>query len=76
MEMIRKFFSFPLWKRFWKSGIPERFPERFFSVNRKFPGRCSGITERYGKEFRKIPVYGTIVPEFSGKRFWKTLKTS
>ena len=43
------------------SGIPERFPERFFSV------RCSGITERYGIVFRKIPVYGTIVPEFSGK---------
>ena len=30
-EMIRKFFfPFPLWKRFRKSGITERFPERFF----------------------------------------------
>ena len=24
-EMIRKFFPFPLWKRFRKTGIPERF---------------------------------------------------
>ena len=40
----------------------------FFYVNRKFPERCSGITERYGIVFRKIPDYGTIVPEFSGKR--------
>ena len=71
-EMIRKFFPFPLWKRFRKSGIPERF----LSVNRKFPGRCSGITERYRIVFRKIPVYGTIVPEFSGKKFRKTLNTS
>jgi len=49
----------------------------FFSVNRKFLGRCSGITERYRIVFRKIPVYGivfrkvpvyrTIVPEFSRK---------
>ena len=47
-----------------------------FSVNQKFPGLCSGITERYVIVFLKIPVYGTIVPEFSGKRFRKTLKTS
>ena len=58
-EMIRKFFPFPLWKRFRKSEIPERF----FSVNRKFPGRCSGITKLYGIVFRKIPVYGTIVED-------------
>jgi len=31
-------------------------------------GRCSGITERYRIVFRKIPVYGTIVSEFSGKK--------
>ena len=62
-EMIQKFFPFPLWKRFRKSGIPEGF----FSVNRKFPGRCSGITERYRIVFRKIPVYGTI-EKSSGKR--------
>ena len=64
MEMIRKFFPFPLWKRFRKSGIPERFPERFFSVNRKFPERCSGIPDRYGIQFRKFS--GKIVPEISG----------
>ena len=29
-EMIRKFFPFPLWKRFRKTGIPGRFPELFF----------------------------------------------
>ena len=75
-EMIRKFSPFPLWKRFRKSGIPERFPERFLSVNRKFPGRCSGITERYRIVFRKIPIYGTIVPEFSGKKLRKTLNAS
>ena len=45
------------------SGIPERF----FPVNRKFLKPCSAITERYVILFRKIPVYGTIVPEFSGK---------
>ena len=60
-EMIRKFFPFPLWKRF-------RNSKRFFYVNRKFPERCSGITERYGIVFRKIPDYGTIVPGFSGNR--------
>ena len=67
-----KFSPFPLWKRFRKSGIPERFPEQFLSVNWKFPGRCSGITEHYRIVFLKIPVYGTIIqrfPElFSGKR--------
>ena len=57
-------------------SIMEKVPERFFPLNRKFPGRCSGITERYGIEFRKIPVSETLVPEFSGKRFQKTLKTS
>jgi len=36
-EMIRKFFPFTLWKRFRKTGIPERFPERFFFLKRKFP---------------------------------------
>ena len=41
-EMIRKFFPFPLWKRFRKTGIPERFPERFFFVKRKFPEYRSG----------------------------------
>ena len=66
--MIGKSFPFPVWKRFWKYGIPQRFPEQFFYVNRKFPGRCSGITEFYGIVFWKIQVYGTIVPEFSGKR--------
>ena len=69
-ELIRKFFPFPLWKRFRKTGIPERF----FFVKRKFPERCSGITDRYGipersgisfwkfsvKSFRKFPVSGTI----------------
>ena len=48
-EMIRKFYLFPLWKRFRTSGIPERFPERCFSVNRKFPGRCSGKRWRHLK---------------------------
>ena len=64
-EMIRKFFPFPLWKRFRKTGIPERFPERFFPVKRKFPEHCSGITDRYGipdvpEIFRKLPVSGTF----------------
>ena len=59
-EMIRKFFPFPLWKWFRKTGIPERFPERFFSVKRKFPERCSGIMDRSGISFRKFPVSGTI----------------
>ena len=51
-EMIRKFFPFPLWKRFWKTGIPERFPERFFPRKTEI----SGITDRYG------------IPEISGFR--------
>ena len=62
-------------------SIMEKVPEirnsqtisgTIFPVNRKFPERCSGIMEGYGILFRKIPVYGTIIPEFSGKRFRKT----
>ena len=75
-EIIWNFFPFPLWKRFRKTGIPERFLERFLSVNLQFPGRCSGITERYRIVFQKIPVYGTIVSEFSRKKFRKTLNKS
>ena len=77
MEMIRKFFPFPLWKRFRKSGIPERFPERFFFRKPEISGtlfrnsgslRNSGtfrkFPERYGISFRKFS--GKIVPEISG----------
>ena len=72
MEMIRKFFSFPLWKRFRKSGILERFPERFFFVNRKFPERCSGIPDRYGIPERS-GISGMLrkFPECSGISFRK-----
>ena len=76
-EMIRKFFPFPLWKRFRKSGIPERFPERFFFRKPEISGtlfrnsgslRNSGtfrkFPECFGKSFRKFS--GKIVPEISG----------
>ena len=43
-EMIRKFFPFPLSKRFRKTGIPERF----FFCKTIISGSCSGITDRYG----------------------------
>ena len=80
MEMIRKFFPFPLWKRFRKSGIPERFPERFFFRKPEISGtlfrnsgslRNSGtfrkFPERYGT-FRKFPErYGISFRKFSGK---------
>ena len=76
-EMIRKFFPFPLWKRFRKTGIPERY----FSVKRKFPERCSGITDRYGiperpGNFRYVPEYrsGNFPKNRSGNfRFSKQL---
>ena len=55
-EMIRKFFPFPLWKRFRKTGIPERFPERFFF--RK--------TEISGTLFRNYGSLQNNVPEISG----------
>ena len=70
-EMIRKFFPFPLWKWFRKTGIPERFFFRKTEISgtlfrtyrslrnsgtfRKFPAR-SGIS------FRKIVP--EIVKEF------------
>ena len=80
MEMIRKFFPFPLWKRFRKSGIPERFPERFFPRKPEISGtlfrnsgslRNSGtfrkFPEHYGT-FRKFPErYGISFRKFSGK---------
>ena len=50
--------------------IREFFPFPSWKRFRKFPECCSGIL------FWKIPVYGTIFTEFSGKRFRKTLKTS
>ena len=53
---VRKFFPFPLWKRFRKTGIPERF----FFVKRKFPERCPGITDRYGIPERSGTI-GTII---------------
>ena len=37
----------------------EMISETIFSVKRKFPERCSGITDRYD------------IPERSGKSFWK-----
>ena len=81
--MIRKFFPFPLWKRFRKTGIPEQFPERFFSVKRKFPERCSGITDRYGipersGNFRNIPEYrsGTIGTIITLKSYVNTTPVS
>ena len=65
-EMIRKFFPFPLWKR---------FRNDFFSVKRKFPERCYEITDRYGipersGTFRNIvpEIFWKIVPEISGFR--------
>ena len=73
-EIIWNFFPFPLWKRFRKTGIPERF----FSVKRKFPERCSGIPNRYGipkrsGNFRNVQeyrpeIFRKIVPEISGFR--------
>ena len=54
--MIRKFLYFHYGKG---SGNPERFPVRFFPVNRKFPERCFGITElteyRFGIFREKVP---------------------
>ena len=80
MEMIRKLFPFPLWKRFRKSGIPERFPERFYFRKPEISGtlfrnsgslRNSGtlrnvwkFPECSGISFRKFS--GKIVPEISG----------
>ena len=64
-EMIRKFFQFPLWKRFQKTGIPERFPERFFFRKTEISGTLSrnyGSLRNSGISFRKI------VPEISGFR--------
>ena len=43
MEMIRKFFPFPLWKRFRKSGIPDQFRNDFLSVNRNPVSENSGL---------------------------------
>ena len=64
MEMIRKFFPFPLWKRFRKSGIPERFPERFFFRKPEISGtlfRNSGSLRNSGT-FRKFPErYGSYI---------------
>ena len=65
-EMIRKFFPFPLWKRFRKTGIPERF----FSVKQKFPERCSGIS------FRKFPVSGTFGTRITLKSYICKYNTS
>ena len=58
-------------------SIMEKVPEfrndfrnDFFSVNRKFPERCSGIPDRYGIPERS-GISGTLrnVPEISGM-FW------
>ena len=49
-EMIRQIFSISIMDKvpeFW-NDFRNDFPE-----NRKFPERCSGITERYGILFRK-----------------------
>ena len=54
-EMIRKFFPFPLWKRFRKTGIPERFFSRKTEISLTFRNIVPEI-------FRKI------VPEISGFR--------
>ena len=75
-EMIRKFFPFPLWKKFRNSRIPERFLEQFFSVNRKFPECCSGIPdwygipefpERYGTFRKFLECSGISFRKFTGK---------
>ena len=66
-EMIRKFFPFPLWKSFQKTGIPERFPEHFFS--RKTEKQCSRITDRYGIPERS--GYFRNVPEYHSRNFPK-----
>ena len=70
MEMIRKFFPFPLWKRFRKSGIPERFPERFFPRKPEISGTLfRNVPEYHSGNF---PVYGTLfrnVPEYRSGKF-------
>ena len=63
-EMIRKFFPFPLWKRFRKTGIPERFPERFFPRKTEISGT---LFRNYGS-LRNSGTYRNIVPEISGFR--------
>ena len=40
-EMIRKFFPFPLWKRFRKTGIPERFFSRKTEISGTFGTRIT-----------------------------------
>ena len=53
-EMIRKFFQFPLWKRFQKTGIPEQF----FSCKTEI-SRIS-FRKFSEKSFQKFPVFETI----------------
>ena len=71
-EMIRKFFPFPLWKRFRKTGIPERFPERFFFRKTEISGtlfRNYGLLWNSGTFRNIVPeIFRKIVPEISGFR--------
>ena len=63
-------FPLPLWKRFRKTGILERFPERFFSHKTEISGTNRyGIPERSGISFRKFS--GKSFRKFSGKSFQK-----
>ena len=77
-------------------SIMEKVPENrnsgtiFFSVKRKFPERCSGITDRYGipersgisfrkfsgKSFRKFPVSGTFGTRITLKSYICKYNTS
>ena len=72
-EMIRKFFPFPLWKRFWKSGT---ISVTIFSVIVNF--RNIGLKLRNAPEccFGKFRFTEKSFLNSSGKGSRKTLKTS
>ena len=52
------------------SGNPDQFQNDF--LIRK--PEISGTIFRNSETFQKIPVYGKIVPKFSGKRYRKNVK--
>ena len=63
-EIIWNFFPFPLWKRFRKTGIPERFLERFFF-------RKKGISETLFRNYGSLRNSGISFWKFSGISFSK-----
>ena len=67
-EMIRKFFPFPLWKRFRKTGVPERFFFRKTEISGTL-FRTYGSLRNSGTFRNIVPeIFRKIVPEISGFR--------